>query len=67
MKTNLITHIQDIIRGIKFIYDDTLDVTPDFMKDACNAMNMKTVLERSLYVVAEEGVLQKDGDEAVQG
>lgn len=49
MKTNLATHVQKIFRDIKFINDDTLEVHPAIMADACKAMDMKTALERSMY------------------
>jgi hypothetical protein len=49
MKTNLATHIQKIFRDIKFINDDTLEVHPAIMADACQAMDMKTALERLMY------------------
>ena len=49
MKANLTTHISGIFKYIKFINDDTLEAHPKIMTEACDAMGIKTALERSIY------------------
>ena len=51
-KSNLGVHISEIYADIKFLNDDTLELYPEIVGDAMDAMEMKTGLDKAMYGAA---------------